>query len=252
MQAYGHTQPIARRARVGAASIYYETHGSGAPLVLLHGFSGSTRWWGRNVAALARQFQVYIPDLAGFGQSRSAVPFELADAARHVARWMDQAGLERASMVGHSMGGLIAAELAADAPERVARLVLVDSAGLGFDASDVPPVSELLPALRYLPTAFIPPLLGDMRRAGLRTLVRASRALATYDIRAKLAAIRAPALIVWGRYDPMIPLAVGRALARELPHARLAVIDAAGHNPMWDQPAAFNRLLCQFLAHEPA
>lgn len=252
MQAYGPVQPIARRARVGAMSIYYETFGAGPPLVLLHGLSGSTRWWQRNVEQLGRQFHVHIPDLAGFGQSRSATPFVLAEAARQVARWMDQAGLARASIAGHSMGGLIAAELAADAPERVAKLVLVDSAGLSFDSAGMPPVGELLPALRYLPAAFIPPLLGDMRRAGLRTLMRATRALATHDIRAKLAQIRAPTLIVWGRYDPLIPLTVGRALARELPRASLAVIDHAGHNPMWDQPAAFNRLLSQFLLSRPA
>lgn len=166
MQAYGPVQPIARRARVGAMSIYYETFGAGPPLVLLHGLSGSTRWWQRNVEQLGRQFHVHIPDLAGFGQSRSTTPFVLAEAARQVARWMDQAGLARASIAGHSMGGLIAAELAADAPGGACKLVLVElgraQLRLGRDAAG----GRAAAGAALLPAAFIPPLLGDLAGPG--------------------------------------------------------------------------------------
>src|SRR5262245_44334445 len=124
-----------RRAQVGPAVIHYQVAGAGEPLVLVHGLSGSSRWWGRNIGALARHFQVYMIDLIGFGASRNRHPFVLAEAAGHLIRWMDQLGIARASFVGHSMGGFISAELAADAPARVERLVLVDAAAMPFEPS---------------------------------------------------------------------------------------------------------------------
>src|SRR5581483_1554615 len=125
MQPQATPRPERRRIAVGPATIAYEVAGSGPPVVLLHGLSGSSRWWRRNIGALAPHRRVYIVDLIGFGASRGQARFVLAEAAGTLMRWLDLLGLARASLVGHSMGGLIAAELAADAPDRVDRLVLV-------------------------------------------------------------------------------------------------------------------------------
>ena len=76
-----------RRAQIGTVEIFYQVLGRGEPLVLLHGLSGSGRWWSRNVEALARHFCVYIVDLVGFGASRNTQPFVLRDAAGSIAQW---------------------------------------------------------------------------------------------------------------------------------------------------------------------
>src|SRR5215207_8972890 len=95
-----------RRAKIGPATIAYEVGGSGPPVVLVHGLSGSSRWWRRNIGALTPQRRVYTVDLIGFGASRPRQRFALAEAAGYLTQWMDQLALERVSLVGHSMGGL--------------------------------------------------------------------------------------------------------------------------------------------------
>src|SRR5437762_14159556 len=99
-----------RRAKIGPATIAYGVAGIGPPVVLVHGLSGSSRWWQRNIGALTPQRRVYLIDLIGFGASRARHPFVLAEAAGYLTQWLDQLELERVSLVGHSMGGLIAAE----------------------------------------------------------------------------------------------------------------------------------------------
>ena len=91
-----------RRVRFG--TIHYQTMGAGKPVIMLHGLSGSGRWWRRNVGFLAEHFQLFLVDLIGFGNSRGQ-PFALAEAAHGVLEWMDQLEIERAGIMGHSMGG---------------------------------------------------------------------------------------------------------------------------------------------------
>src|SRR5215216_512766 len=130
----------------GPASLSYEVCGEGPPLLLVHGLAGSGRWWARNVPALARHFQVYAVDLIGFGRSRAdrgGARFGLHDTSTVLLAFMDRAGLSRASIVGHSMGGHIATVLAAEAPDRVARLILVDAAALPIDRGHAGHVASL-------------------------------------------------------------------------------------------------------------
>ena len=235
-----------RQARVGPAEIYYQVAGAGDPLVLVHGLSGSSRWWARNITALAGHFRVYVVDLIGFGASRRH-PFVLSEAAGHLIRWMDQLGIERASIVGHSMGGFIAAELAADFPDRTGRLVLVDAAALPNARGYLRHTLDLVRQVQHLPFSFLPVLFGDALRAGPATLWSAAHQLLTTDIRPKLARIQAPALVIWGEYDMLVPLELGRQLCRHLATEELVVIKSAGHNPMWDCPKAFNRVTLEFL-----
>src|SRR5829696_7802544 len=144
-----------RRAKIGLATIAYQVAGSGPPVVLVHGLSGSSRWWRRNIGALTPHRRVYVVDLIGFGASRARHPFALAEAAGYLAQLLDQLELARVSLVGHSMGGLIAAELAADAPERVDRLVLVDPAALPLDTHLLTHAFSLLHELRTISPSFL-------------------------------------------------------------------------------------------------
>ena len=239
-----------QRVQCGPVAISYEVVGVGPPLVLIHGLSGSGRWWSRNVGPLARRFRVHVVDLIGFGESRDGQPFILAEAARYLVHWMDEVGIDRSSIVGHSMGAFVGAELAANYPQRVDRLVLVDAAVWPLADGHQRHAVGLARALRRLPLSFLPVLVADSYRAGPMTLWKAARQLLTADVRPKLAGIQAPTLVVWGQHDALVPLEVGEQLVASLPGAALVVIADAGHNPMWDRPAEFNRVVGDFLAGE--
>ena len=225
----------------------YRVVGQGESLILIHGLSGSTRWWGRNVDALARHFRVYLVDLPGFGDNRGRRRFELVTAAAELIAWMGAVGIARASIVGHSMGGFVAADLAASAPDRVERLVLVDAVVRSYDRRFLQLAVCGFGAAWRLPVSFLPVLVPDAVRAGPRTLSLATRALLGVDLRARLDRIRAPTLVIWGERDTLVPLAYGQRLAGALPDAEFVLIERAGHNPMWDHPEAFNRAVLTFL-----
>ncbi|HEU5099594.1 MAG TPA: alpha/beta fold hydrolase, partial [Roseiflexaceae bacterium] len=226
---------VQQQAKVGPARIAYQVAGDGPPVVLVHGLSGSGRWWRRTIGALTPHWRVYTVDLIGFGASRGRLQFSLAEAAGYLLRWMDQLGIECASLVGHSMGGLIVAELAADAPERVERLVLVDPAALPFDTNFLSHGLSLLRELRYLSPSFVPVLMTDALRAGPITLWRAAMGLLLADMRPKLERISAPTLAIWGEHDALVPLTLAKQLASYLRYEELVVIKGAGHVPMWDR-----------------
>lgn len=234
-----------RHLDIGTARVHFQSGGSGEPLLLVHGLSGSGRWWQRNAPALARRFRVYIIDLIGFGRSRGT--FILEEAARVVVTWMDRLGITRAHVVGHSMGGFIAAELAAGAPGRVDRLVLVDAAAFPLGWRPVRHALGLARATRYMHPTFLPVLVADAFRAGPRTLWKAAREVVVTDLGARCGEVRAPTLVVWGEHDRVVPIEAGERLAACLPKGELVVVEGAGHNPMWDRPFAFNRVVVDFL-----
>lgn len=234
--------------RIGAARIYYQEVGAGPCVILVHGLAGSSRWWRHNIEVLARHFHVYVIDLIGFGRSQGHHTFVLNEAAEYLRGWMDRLGIERAGVVGHSMGGVIAIDLAAQFPEYVRQLVLVDAAAFSLlERALLRNALGLAKTLWYLPLGFLPLLFADAFRAGPWTLWRAGRELLTVDIRASLAQIAAPALIVWGERDWVAPAQIGERLEKELPEAERVVIEGAGHNPMWDHPEAFHRIVIPFL-----
>ncbi len=233
-------------ARVGSGRIYYETGGDGPALVLLHGLSGSTRWWRKNSVVLARDFRVFVIDLIGFGRSRGQ-RFGLPEMVRMVAEWLDTTGVERFHLIGHSMGGLVAAELAARYPRRVGRLVLVDAAAVPPGRTVLGSMLRLLPALWYMPLDFLPVLVTDALRAGPLTLLRATSAIHQADITANLARIASRTLIVWGEHDMLLPATRGEELHQALPGSQVIIVRGAGHNPMWDRAEEFNRVVKEFL-----
>jgi pimeloyl-ACP methyl ester carboxylesterase len=230
-------------------------HGQGDPLVLIHGLSGSSRWWERNVAGLAEHHRVLIPDLIGFGSSprpRGRLP-ALDRIADLLARWMDGLGLERTHLVGHSMGGQIAIHLAARHPERLRRLVLVDAAGIPrpiTPKSVLQFATEIAPLWRWGDPRFLPVMVGDAWTAGPLTIAQAIRHILRDDVRPLLSGIEAPTLVVWGERDSWVPLSHGWEMRQQIPRARLAVLRGASHNSMVDRPADFNRLVLRFLDGE--
>lgn len=232
--------------RMGTRTLHYTAAGSGDPLVLLHGLSGSGRWWGKNISALARRYRVYALDLPGFGGSRGQ-PFSLDEAARLVSGFIDTLDGAPLRLMAHSMGGLIAERLALRLGERLRSLVLVDALGLPLRRSIANSTLRLPLALHYAPVSFWPVLAFDALRAGPLNLLRATWAIHRADLSAELAQITCPTLVVWGEHDMLVSARFGQRLHAALPGARWALVKGAGHNPMWDRAEAFNRLVVDFL-----
>ena len=234
---------------VAGIPVRYEVAGEGDPVVLVHGLSGSTRWWDRNVPALAGRHRVYLVNLPGFGAfHRRTQRFVLAEATSWLLAWMEAVGLRRAHLVGHSMGGYLSLKLAARRPEAVRRLVLVDPAGMPSGRTMLGHLGPLLLAARYARPTFLPVLVRDALYARPLTLLRTARDLLAEDVRDDLRQVGMPTLLVWGDRDPLIPPSIGEVMRAEIPDSRLLVIGGAGHNPMFDCPEDFNAALLAFLA----
>ena len=224
---------------------------SGPPLVLLHGLAGSGAWWKRNMPALSSAFRVMAIDLPGFGSSHPDARLILDEAPAQVAALLGDLGVERAHVIGHSMGGLVAGALAADYPERVDRLVLVDAGFLSLDPILRHRITGPLRTLPWTSPTILPILLRDAVRAGPVRMARVTAELLRKDWRHKLPAITAPTLVVWGEHDRVCNLHIGERIAATVPGARLVVIPGAGHNPMWEKQAAFDREVLHFLGADP-
>jgi len=219
--------------------------GSGT-IVLVHGLSGSRRWWRHTAADLGRDHRVVAVDLLGFGERRRSGPFRLDRAAEALAAELaGDAG--RVGLVGHSMGGLVAAQLAAERPDLVDRLVLVAAPVVPFEWGLPRHAWNILRSVTTVVPRFVPVLARDAARAGPLTIASAARQLLAADVTAQLPRIDVPTLLVWGSGDRLVPPPIGRAAADRVPHGRYAEIEGAGHVPMWERPDEFNALLRSFL-----
>ncbi|MFL5381138.1 MAG: alpha/beta fold hydrolase [Longimicrobiaceae bacterium] len=239
-------------ADLGPYRVHWVEAGTGEEcVVLLHGLSGSSRWWQRNIPALAATRRVLVPDVIGFGRSRA--PGRLPDVptlAGVLAEWMEQAAGGAAHLVGHSMGGHLAIRIAAAWPERVRRLVLADAVGIPRTRTprDLLRLAwEAAPPRRWGDPRFLPVIWGDALVAGPFNVMRGLYHILRDDVRPLLASIRAPTLVVWGERDGLVPLEHGRTLRAGIPDSRLLVIPRAYHNPMVDQSAEFNAAILRFL-----
>lgn len=237
---------------VGPYRIHSVEMGVGTePIVLLHGLSGSSRWWHRNIIPFARRYRVVIPDMVGFGRSRIRGPLpDIPGIAALLGEWMERAAPGAAHLVGHSMGGQLALHLAARRPELLGRLVLVGAAGIPRPLTPAYALRfarELAPPTRWGDPAFLPVIAGDAFSAGPLTLMRAATCLLRDDVRPLLGKIAVPTLIIWGARDAWVPLAHGRELRQQIPGSRLLVLRGAAHNAMVDRPGAFNTAVLRFL-----
>lgn len=248
----GVSLPLHRKTRAGSYTIHsLETHPTGPEVVLLHGLSGSGRWWARNLTALADHHRLLIPDLVGYGRTPlvGRVP-ELPVMADLLAAWLDALELDRVDLVGHSMGGQVAVHFATRHPSRLRRLVLVDAAGI---PRPITPryvarfALEIAPLWRWGDPSFLPVIVGDAWTAGPRTLFRSIYHILRDDVRPLLPRITAPTLIVWGELDSWVPVEHALEMRRTIPNASLVILRRAAHMPMVDRPEAFNRLVIRFL-----
>ena len=257
--------------------------GAGPPLVFVHGLSGSWPNWLEQMAVFAPERRVLALDLPGFGHSPGdAGEISMPGYARLLDALLGQLGLDRAAVVGNSMGGLIAAELAASFPERVERLVLVSPAGLSTFANRL--TTRAMPVVRRLeqvlalgaawtasnsdsiatrprmrelalkgvvahPSRLPAPLAAEqIRGAGTDGFMGALEAILEFDLADRLPLVKCPSLVVWGTKDRLITVRDADRFAELIPGARKVVYEDTGHMAMLEQPERFNPLLREFLA----
>lgn len=264
----------ARFVQAGPARVHAWVGGEGPPVLLIHGFGGDGLWtWRGQMEALAERHTVIVPDLVWFGRSSSAAPPSLDAQVEAMIGLLDGLGLERADVVGISYGGFVTLELAAAAPERVARVVVVDSPGPFFDAEDqqamlarfgvqsaeqlfVPADPEALRALldlAYVDPPWVPRgVLSRMHETMFAPYATAHRALLA-DLVGRRAeehalALTAPSLVVWGEQDRVFPAEVGLELAEAL-GAELVLLPGTAHAPNVENPDAFNAAILGFLSN---
>jgi pimeloyl-ACP methyl ester carboxylesterase len=229
----------------------HDVVGSGPPLILLHGLSGSGRWGRRNIPAFAERFRTYAVDLPGFGESRRVRWSRLDDTADRLAAELEREALPAAHVAGHSLGGAVAARLAARHPERVDRLVLVDAAIRPRGTRASPRAADLAHTFGRRQPGFAPMLVQDLLRCHPWSFVAASVDALQSDWERHLPRIAAPTLVVWGEYDAITPVGLGHQIVASVPNAQLVTVPNAGHSPMWEQPEVFNAEVLRFLGERP-
>jgi pimeloyl-ACP methyl ester carboxylesterase len=260
---------------VPEARVRYVRKGSGPPVVLLHGFASSLYTWKDVLPALAAGHDVVAIDLPGFGGSSIPRPLQAASYPGVILAVMDGLGLDRASLVGNSLGGSVAVAVAGEHPERVDRLVLIDSDGFNFRAADRPWLLRLVAAPGVAALAEQLPVRRRLVAAGLRQVffhdelvteerideyaapmlrpgaVRAAAELLAApgppDFAAVMARVRAPTLVVWGREDTWIPVAHARRFTDGIPASAAVVLEECGHTPQEEKPVEVTALLQRFL-----
>ena len=236
----------------GSRRLYYRQSGLdanyGEPLILIHGLSGSRRWWRYNLPALEAVRCVYVVELVGFGSVRRRQrSLSVQDAAALVAEWIGALNLNGVTVIGHSMGGQISLRVAALCPERVSGLVLAAASGL-LHRSWWQVAAQLPLAMRRGRLNFVPTILADGVRAGLPNLIRSGRDLLRDDVTDILPEIVQPTLVIWGKNDVLLPPALGEAIAAGIRDSRFVLLPHAGHVLMVDSPLEFNREVLAFLA----
>ena len=223
-----------------------KTYGSGSPVVLIHGLGTSARSWRKNIEPLARDFCVHTLDLDGFGRNAEG-HFDLAQSWRKVRAWMRRRGLESANFIGHSLGGRIAAELAAECPRRVTKLVLVDAAGIATQRSTTAQITGVAGELAQTPKRLLELVIRGSLKAGVQEVLRVADRLSREDIENKLHHITVPTLVLWGGRDRTLPLKLGRRMQRKIPGSQIRVLENAGHSPQWEAAEDFNLIVSDFL-----
>jgi pimeloyl-ACP methyl ester carboxylesterase len=241
--------------------------GSGAPLVFFHGAGGLLRD-NPFLDDLARRHHVLAPEWPGYGESTGEEQLEdMLDFALHGWDLVEALGLSRPHLVGHSMGGMIAAEMACLAPHDLGRLVLVSAAGLWLDAEPIPDIFAALP-FEIPGLLFADPAMGaalltggldlndmdalkDFYIGNARRLAMAGKILFPIPNRRlskRLYRLIAPTLVLWGAADRLIPPAYAARWGELLPHATIEVIPEAGHMLPYERPDAFAAAVSRFLA----
>ena len=250
----------------GIRTSYLEA-GSGPALVLLHGAGGGAVTWYKVIGPLSRHFRVIAFDRPGYGESeKPSAPYDKPFNTNWLLQATDRLGLKRFSLIGNSEGGSVGIHFSLNYPERLEKLILVGSAGLGDDWNKA--IIFKMALYKLLPS----PLWGDLlgrnvmqnpddahpawheysidvlkKKGGRRAFFQGrGRAVITFTDE-ELRAVQVPTLLIWGEDEAFFPVSHGERAARLIPGARMEVIPGAGHLPFMEKPEIFCRLVAKFL-----
>jgi 2-hydroxy-6-oxonona-2,4-dienedioate hydrolase len=271
---------VAKDVTVLGFRLHYLEAGRGAPLVLLHGLGGDGSRWAPNIEPLARDFHVFALDQIGFGQSdKPLANYHTGMLAEFLVDFLKAANIRKASLVGNSMGAGVALYTAVHSPEMVDRIVLADGGGYRTP-DDGPPVPDARRPVADPAAARRRQIQNSVTREETREFFRilfhdknlvtekmvdeqlALRLRSAFTItkiqeagekglgsltETQVRAVRAPTLIVWGKYDELANPAGADRLARALPGAKKVIVDNCGHMPQLERADEFNRLVRDFL-----
>ncbi len=266
---------------IAGYKIRFLEKGKGPPLVLLHGLGGSLEWWEYNLGVLSREYRTIAFDFPGFGYStKSGLDFSKNSASDFMVSFLDAFHIRRASLIGNSMGGLIAFFTAVNHPERIDNLILVNSVGFGVKLSlplrlgTIFPLGELVLSARNnlivrillnrmfydsqkVPYHLIPTVLEifDMpqtRKACLRVLrsgvdLKGLKKEICRRVRDGAGSLPHKTLIIWGADDKVAPLDQAYAGKKLIKNSQLHVFNKCGHLPQVEWPEEFNQIVLEFL-----
>jgi len=261
----------------GNRRVYYESHGTDEPLVLIRGFSSNADHWYAQVPDLSRHYRVVVFDNRGIARSSDpGGPFSIQDMAEDTIGLMDALHIGQAHVLGLSMGGMIAQEMAIAHPQRVKGLILAVTHCGGVH--QVKPAAEVMEAFQRLLEEgseearvqafayfFAPETMKNCpqvvqeyvavsmkNRVGLEILRRQWDAVQRHDAYDRLHRIEANTLVLTGALDELIPPENSKILAERIPRAELRVIPGGGHQVLIERPPACNRAMIDFLARVDA
>ncbi len=272
-----HTDYTKQFVEISGLKLGYLAAGQGEPVVLVHGWPTFSHLWRHQIPALAERYRVYALDLPGFGDSDKPtdVRYALNFFANVLAGFLDALGIEKVTLVCHDIGGPVVLLFSVRNPERVKRLVILDTTAY----PDLPLMVRLLLPVARLPgaggllvsrrglrlllqigtvrkgvitdelvTAYNRPLSDDpiARKTLLRILIEQDPR-EMIEIADNLGRIAAPTLILWSEKDPSAPLSIARRLQADISGSVLKTIPDCGHFLTEDQPEEVNRLLLEFL-----
>lgn len=271
-QATGTATAIAEKtATIYGAKIRYQEAGSGPVVVLLHGLGADGSSWASNIAPLSAKYRVIVPDQIGFGKSdKPFINYRVGTLVDFLNGLLKELKVERATLVGNSLGGFTAAAFALAYPEKVDKLVLVDAAGYAVPKDTDPRTFNILnPSTRegvkqvmsvvfydkkmFANDAVVDTLFAKKMQTGdgytiqkfIESILRGEDVLD-----GKLDKIKQPTLLVWGREDALTPLSLGERFKQDIKGSQLLVFDKCGHVPQMEKAADFNSALLKFLGGE--
>jgi pimeloyl-ACP methyl ester carboxylesterase len=248
---------------------------AGVPVVLIHGYTDSARDWVPLLPYLAPRLRLILVDLRGHGRSgKPECCYTRVDFAYDIKLLLDALHIERADIVGHSLGSIIAQTFAEFWPERTTRVVLISSSG-GYPPGAARPAPKIdyAAAIHRLkepidpdspfmiewwssPTPVDPDFLRRQRQDAAAIPLRVwlailDEGLVDTDLQRTLPRLEAPTLLIWGSADPLMPEEVRQTLREGLPRAQVKIFPGLGHNPFWEQPAQCAAVINEFLTAAP-
>ncbi|MGD8791119.1 MAG: alpha/beta hydrolase [Anaerolineae bacterium] len=257
----------------GQGVVHYETYGRGKPVILLHGWLGSWGCWLGTMEALAPSYRAYALDFWGFGESDRKQgdrreSYEISDFVALVDQFMERLGIERAPVIGHSMGGTVALNLALDRPHRVEKVAVVgspvngESLNLFLKLAGSPSIAFVVwnsPSLLRLGIKLFAPwiaaswsewydlLMRDLSKMTLESFLWSIHSLHRTDLRPRLGMLRMAAMGVYGRGDKIVDPRQAE-LFKHVANSTVALLDGSRHFPMLDEPERFYSIVKGFLS----